>query len=297
MLAAVKLSRGVLYMTASAFGFSLMGLLVKLATARLPTGEIVFARAIVTLALSYVMVRRAALPLWGNAWRPLVFRGLLGFGGLTGYYLAIARLPLGDATTIQNATPLLTAVLAWWLLDEQIGWPTAIALACGIAGVTLIVRPGGDGLDPTGVAVALGAVICSSIAYVTVRKLARTEHPLVIVFYFPLVATPLALPWMVVSFVMPEPIDWLLLVAIGVTTQIGQVFLTKGLAIERAGRASTIGYLQVAFAMLWQLIVFGEAPTPWTVAGASLILGGTLVVAQVTGELARRSAQRYDEAR
>jgi drug/metabolite transporter (DMT)-like permease len=41
--------------------------------------------------------------------------------------------------------------------------------------------------------------------------------------------------------------------------------------------------------MVWQLIVFGEAPTPWTVAGASLILGGTLVVAQVTGELARRS--------
>jgi drug/metabolite transporter (DMT)-like permease len=285
----VKLSRGVLYMVASAFSFSVMGLLVKVATERLPTGEIVFARAIVTLALSYVMVRRAALPLWGNAWRPLVFRGLLGFGGLSGYYLAIARLPLADATTLQNTTPLLTAVLAWWLLDEQIGWSTAIAIACGIAGVTLIVHPSGAGLDPTGVGVALGAVICSSIAYVTVRKLARTEDPLVIVFYFPLVATPLALPWVIASFVVPQPIDWLLLVAIGVATQTGQVFLTKGLAIERAGRASSIGYLQVAFAMIWQLLVFGEAPTPWTVAGASLILGSTLVVAQVTAELARRA--------
>lgn len=285
----MKLSRGVLYMAASAFCFSVMGLLVKLATERLPTGEIVFVRAIVTLALSYVMVRRAALPLWGNMWRPLVLRGLLGFGGLSGYYLAIARLPLADATTLQNTTPLLTAVLAWWLLGERIGWSTAIALACGIAGVTLIVHPSGAGLDPTGVGVALGAVICSSIAYVTVRKLARTEDPLVIVFYFPLVATPLALPWVIASFVMPRPIDWLLLVAIGVTTQTGQVFLTKGFAIERAGRASSIGYLQVAFAMIWQLLVFGEAPTPWTVAGASLILGGTLVVAQVTAELARRA--------
>lgn len=285
----MKLSRGVLYMAASALGFSVMGMLVKIACERLPTGEIVFARAVVTLALSYLMVRRAALPLWGNAWRPLVFRGLLGFGGLTGYYLALARLPLADATTLQNATPLITAVLAWWLLDERIGWPTAIAIACGIAGVTMIVHPSRTGLDPTGVAFALGAVICSSVAYVTVRKLARTEDPLVIVFYFPLVATPLALPWMVVSFVMPQPADWLLLVAIGATTQIGQVFLTKGLAIERAGRATTVGYLQVAFAMIWQLVVFGEAPTPWTVAGASLILGGTLVVTQVTGELARRS--------
>jgi drug/metabolite transporter (DMT)-like permease len=285
----VKLSRGVLYMAASAFGFSAMGLLVKLASHRLPTGEIVFARAVVTLVLSYMMVRRRGLSPWGNRRFPLALRGLLGFGGLTAYYIAIARLPLADATALQNSTPLLTAVLAWWMLDEPIGWPTAGALACGIAGVLLIMRPSGDGLDSIGVAVALAGVACSSVAYVTVRKLSRTEHPLVIVFYFPLIATPLALPWMIGSFVMPRPLDALLLLAIGITTQIGQVCLTMGLAIERAGRAMTIGYLQVAFAMLWQLAIFGEAPTAWTLGGASLILGGTLLIAQVTRGAASRS--------
>jgi drug/metabolite transporter (DMT)-like permease len=279
----VKLSRGVLYMVASAFGFSAMAMLVKLASARLPTGEIVFARALITLGISYAMVRRASLSPWGHQRLPLLFRGLLGFGGLTGYYIAITRLPLADATILQNSTPVFTAVLAWWLLGEDIGWPTAFAIACGVAGVMLIVRPTGDGLDPVGVGAGLGAVMCSSVAYVTVRKLARTEHPLVIVFYFPLVATPLALPWALSSFVMPRPIDWLLLLALSASTQVGQVFLTQALAIERAGRATTVGYLQVAFAMGWQLAVFGEVPTPWTLGGASLILGGTLLVAQVTG--------------
>lgn len=287
----MKVSRGVVYMAASALGFSGMGLLVKLASPRLPTGEIVFARAVVTLVLSYGMLRRADLSPWGTARMGLAFRGLLGFGGLSTYYLALAHLPLADATTIQNSTPLITAVLAWWLLDERLGWSTAFAIACGIAGVLLIVHPSGAGLDPAGVGYGLGSVICSSVAYVTVRKLAQTEHPLVIVFYFPLVATPLALPWLIVSFTMPGPIDWLLLVAIGITTQIGQVFLTRGLAIERAGRATSVGYLQVAFAMIWQLVVLGDVPTPWTIAGASLILGGTLVVAQVTGEPERRPAQ------
>jgi drug/metabolite transporter (DMT)-like permease len=285
----VKLSRGVLYMAASAFGFSAMGLLVKVASRRLPTGEIVFARALVTLALSYAMVRRRGLSPWGERSRPLVVRGLLGFGGLTAYYVAIARLPLADATALQNSTPLLTAVLAWWMLDEPIGWPTAGALACGAAGVLLIMRPSGEGLDSVGVAVALAGVVCSSIAYVTVRKLARTEHPLVIVFYFPLIATPLALPWMIASFVPPRPVDWLLLLAIGATTQIGQVCLTMGLALERAGRATTVGYLQVAFAMGWQLAVFGEAPTAWTLGGAGLIFGGTILVAQVTRAKTLRS--------
>ena len=277
----MKISRGVLYMTASAFGFSVMGVLVKLASARMPLGEIVFARAVITLGISLALVRRAGLSPWAGPRMPLVLRGLLGFGGLAGYYIALDRLPLADATVLQNSTPLLTGVLAWWLLDESIGWSTAIAIACGIAGVALIVRPSGDAIDPTGVIAALGGVACSSVAYVTVRRLSRTVHPLVIVLYFPLVATPLALPWMLASCVVPGPVDLLLLVALGAATQVGQVFLTMGLSIESAGRATSINYLQVPFAMLWQLAVFGELPTGWTVAGASLILGGTLLVAQV----------------
>lgn len=284
----MKISRGVLYMTASAFGFSAMGVLVKLASPRMPIGEIVFARAVITLGISLAMVRRAGLSPWVGPRMPLVLRGVLGFGGLTGYYIALDRLPLADATVLQNATPLLTGVLAWWLLAEPIGWPTAVAIGCGIAGVALIVRPSGDVLDPTGVIAALGGVACSSVAYVTVRRLSRTVHPLVIVLYFPLIATPLALPWMLASFVVPGPVDLLLLVALGCATQVGQVFLTMALAIESAGRATSLNYLQVAFAMGWQLAVFGEFPTPWTVAGASLILGGTLLVAQLRGAPAPR---------
>lgn len=274
--------RGVAYMVASALGFSAMSLLVKIASARLPTGEIVLARAVVTLVVSYAMVRRAGIPTWGTNQRGLVFRGLLGFGGLTLYYLSLAYLPLADATTIQQTTPLLTAVIAWFVLRERIGWATAFALACGIAGVTLIVRPAGEGLDVIGIVVAVGAALCSSLAYVTVRQLVRTENPLVIVFYFPLIATPLAIPWAIATWVTPAPIEWLLLIAIGLTTQIGQVFLTKALVLETASRATSIGYIQVAFAMAWQWTVFSDPPTAWTLAGAALIILGTAAVARAS---------------
>ena len=274
-------SRGVLYMAAAALGFSAMSVLVKLASTRLPTGEIVLARAVVTLIVSYGMVVRANLSPWGKERGRLVFRGVLGFGGLTCYYVALAHLPLADATVIQNTTPLVTAVLAWWILKERVGWSTALALACGIGGVLLIVHPSGSGLDPVGLAFGLGAASCSAIAYVTVRQLARTEHPLVIVFYFPLVAMPLAIPWAVADWVTPEPTDWLLLIAIGLTTQVGQVFLTMGLSLERAGRATSVGYLQVIFAMIWQTVLFDDPPTLTTLAGAALIVGGTIAVASV----------------
>lgn len=294
------LSRGVAYMALSALGFSAMAVFVKLASAELPTGEIVLVRAAMTLVISYVLVRRAGLSPWGTRRGKLLLRGLLGFSALGCYYLALARLPLADATTLFYLQPLVTAILAWRLLGEPIGWATVFAIACGLGGVLFVVHPGAGAVsDPLGFAVALGSALLSSVAYVTVRHLSSPkrqpeehgtrytlragEHPLVIVFYFPLVATPLAVPWAAMDFVVPSANDWIWLVAIGCTTQLGQVFMTKGLALERAGRATSIGYVQICFAIVWQLVIFGQAPALGTLVGATLIIAGTLAVSATAG--------------
>lgn len=287
-------SRGVLYMTLSALAFSIMSVLVKVESPRLPTGEIVLARAVFTLVISYWMLRRLELPVWGTKRGALVLRGLLGSGALACYYLAIAHLPLADATTLHFTQPLLTSLLAWWLLGERVGWAAAFAIACGLAGVTLVVHPGmplGGGADPFGVTIALASAVLSSIAYVTVRQLAKSEHPLVIVFYFPLIATPLAIPWALYDFVWPSAVDWLALVGIGISTQVGQVFLTKALMIEQASRATAVGYIQICFAVLWQLAVFGQLPALGTVLGAALVIAGTLAVSMTSkpAEVAART--------
>ncbi|HET9987958.1 MAG TPA: EamA family transporter, partial [Kofleriaceae bacterium] len=118
----------------------------------------------------------------------------------------------------------------------------------------------------------------------------RTEDPLVIVFYFPLVATPLALPWAASVWVWPSAREWVLLAAIGVTTQIGQVFLTLGLAVEKAARATAVSYLQICFAIGWQLLVFDKPPTLATIAGAALIVMGTLAVEATAARATVRAA-------
>jgi len=270
---------GVLYMAASALFFSLMSVLVKVAAARLPAAEIVVARVVVTLILSYVMVRSAGLSPWGTRRRALALRGLLGFAALSCYYWTLTRLPLAEATTIHHLAPLFTAVGAWIVLGERAGWATGVAIALGLGGVVLVARPGGGDLDGVAVLIGIAGALCSAAAYVTVRQLSRHEDPLVIVFYFPLVALPLAIPWMIPTAVWPTPREWLVLVAIGACTQAAQVCMTRGLSLERAGRASAIGYLQVAMAVGWGILVFGEIPPPMALTGAGLIVGGTLLVA------------------
>ena len=94
------------------------------------------------------------------------------------------------------------------------------------------------------------------MAHVVVRRLARTEHPLVIVFYFPLVNVPASLPFVVRDFVWPEGIEWVWLLGVGLATQVGQMGLTRGLVALPAGQATSLSYLQVVFAAL-----FGMTPS------------------------------------
>lgn len=276
---------GVVYMALAALFFSAMSALVKLAGQRLPVEQIVLARVVVTLALSWWMVRRAGLHPWGRRRGALVLRGAFGTAALACYYWAILRLPLAEATTIHHMAPVFTAVGAWLVLGERAGAAAAAAIALGLAGVVLVAEPsmifGGEGarLDAWGVGVAVFGSLLSGAAYVTVRQLSRHEDPLVIVFYFPLVALPLAIPWAIPVAVWPTPVEWLVLLGIGVTTQIAQVFLTRALASDKAGRVSAVGYLQVALAVTWGALFFGETPTWTTFAGGGLIIGGTLLVA------------------
>ena len=271
------------YMLLSALTFSVMSLLVKRVGENLPFEEIVMARAVVSLVLSGVVLKRSGVSLWGQNRRILVLRGFFGFAGLMCFYYALTRLPLADATLIQYMHPVFTAILAALFLGERAGYGLAAALGLSIGGVLLVTRPdaifgaGETALATWPVIVALLGAFFSASAYVVVRYLGQSEHPLVIVFYFPLVTIPAVLPFVAMDFVWPTGEEWLLLLGVGVFTQFGQISITRGLLSEPAGRATAIAYVQVLFAAFWGYLFFSEIPNAFTGAGALLILGGTVL--------------------
>lgn len=283
-------------MVASAFWFSVMSALVKLAGERLPSQEIVLARAVVSLVLSWGLLRRAGVSPWGREPRWLLLRGFFGFVGLTCVYFAVTRLPLAEATVIQYLHPVLTALLAALFLSEMVAASLVLSLALSLVGVLLVARPaaifGGAAaeLDPLGLAAAFGGALFSAIAYVLVRRLSSSEHTLVIIFYFPLVTVPLALPWVLTHGLWPRGWEWLVLLGVGIATQLAQVYLTRGIQLLPAGRATSLSYLQVAFAGIWGLALFGEVPDLWFAAGALLVLAGALVSARAEAKERRAAA-------
>ncbi|HIE72455.1 MAG TPA: EamA family transporter, partial [Planctomycetes bacterium] len=121
--------------------------------------------------------------------------------------------------------------------------------------------------------IGVAGAVFASLAYVAVRRLGRTEPPLLVVFYFPIVTVPISLPFAIDAWVWPDLEGWLLLLGVGISTQIAQIALTKGLAREAAGRAISVGYLQVAFATVFGAILFQEVPGIWSWLGMALIVG------------------------
>lgn len=272
------------YMALSAFGFACMAVFVKLSSlSGIPALEIVAARALVSLVLSYADVRCKGLVLWGHRKGLLFARGAVGALALFCVYYALTALPLAVATFIQYLHPMFTGVLAFVFLREAFQRSTLLCIALSLIGLLMIVQPsvffGAHSASYNLLALwaaVLGA-LGSAVAYVLVRKLNQTEESAVIIFYFPLVALPLSILFLGRDFVIPEGISWLYLLCVGLFTQVGQVGLTLAMKTETAAKATAYSYLQVVFAVFFGWLIFSEYPTLWTFLGGGCILAGALV--------------------
>lgn len=277
-------------MLVGAFWFSVMSVLVKLAGRRLPSMEIVFFRGILTLAMSYAIVKRARIePVLGVNRRLLLQRGVLGAAALACFLFSLTHLPLAEATLIQYMNPVFAILVAHWWFRERMGAGEWVALAASLVGVLLITRPaflfGGvaSGIHPGHAVIALMGAAFSGSAYATIRQMPN-ERPEVVVLYLPLMSVPMSVPFIASNWHAPTLEEWLLLLGIGLATQLAQTSMTKGLQVEKTARATMVGYVQIIFAGTWGALLFGETITALTVAGAVIVLTGMLSLVLVHKE-------------
>ncbi len=271
-------------MLLSAFGFSLMAACVKAVSQYdIPVLEIVAARAIVSLVISYLDVKRKRISIWGENKTLLIARGAAGFVALLCGYFAMTALPLAEATMLKHLSPIFTALMALLFLKEQIQRSTMLCIVLSIIGLVIMVKPDlifsstVNELPLISVVAALFGSLVAAVAYVIVRRLSQVEDSSVIIFYFPLIALPISVALLGDNFVMPGFEALILLLLVGIFTQIGQVGLTKALQYEEAGKATAYSYVQVLFALILGWALFSEIPTFWTLAGGGFIISGALI--------------------
>lgn len=269
-------------MLLSALGFAVMGALVKFSgAAGIPLLQIILVRAVISVVLSLGDIARAGVHPLGQRRGLLAARGIVGFLSLTSVFYAVLNLPFAQATILQYLHPVFTAVLAYLFLKEMPVLGTLICVALSLAGLGVMLVPAFEADAPTinwlPILAGLGGAFGSGAAYTIVRKLAATEHPSVIVLYFPMACIPAALLLGANDFVWPTTTVWLALIGVGVFAQLGQVALTKAMRTDTASRAASLSYLQIVFAALLGMVAFEETPTGYTLMGGALIIVGAAI--------------------
>lgn len=256
-------------------GFSLMQLCVKFLN-HIPVTELVLFRSIVSIVASWAYLKQVRINPLGNNRKVLLLRGVFGTMALSLFFYTLQELPISTATTIQYLSPVFTTIFAIWILGEKVKPVQWIFFLLALLGIAVI-----KGFDEEVSYLHLTAGVISAIfaglAYNCIRLLKDSDHPVVIVMYFPLVAIPVMGILSIFNWVMPVGIDWLLLLLMGIFTQIAQVFMTRAWQAEKANKIASLKYVGIFFALAMDYFIFGTALGLMTFVGIALVLSGVVL--------------------
>tara|TARA_Y100001978_G_scaffold103795_1_gene92809 strand:+ start:30637 stop:31452 length:816 start_codon:yes stop_codon:yes gene_type:complete len=259
-----------------------MTVCVKKINHNIPIYELVFFRSIFSLLITSFILRKKKINPWGKNKFLLIIRGLLGTIALICIFYSIRNMPLSISTVIQYTYPIFISIFAIFILGEQISKNIFLALIFGWIGIFIILNPNQLSLLKSdirniSIIIAFLGAICTSLAYITVKKLSRYENIYVIIKYFPLISVIILSPIVFLNWVTPQINEIIWIIGIGLFTQAGQTFLTLGLKNLNASVASSINYLQVFFGSIWGIYIFGEKITINFIIGSIFVLLGTII--------------------
>jgi len=266
------------WMIAAVASFSLMDAGMKLLSAHYPPLQVTLLRGAASLpfVLAWVLATAGPRSIVPVRWGLRLLRGVLGMAMIGCFVFALKRMPLSTAYTIYFVAPLLVAALSVPLLGEHVGPRRWTAIAIGLVGVIVVLRPGTDGLVSFPGLMVLLAATAYAVAAVTVSLLTRTDTPQSMVVWFLLImavgAGVAAIPGWV-----PLRLEhaWLIL-GMGLAGALGQIALTAAFMRGDASMIAPLEYTGLVWVIGWDWLLWRTLPDAWTWAGAAIIVASGL---------------------
>jgi drug/metabolite transporter (DMT)-like permease len=268
-------------MLASAVGFTAMTTLIKFLGDDYPAALQTFYRQLA----GFIILLPVILRLRGAAFattRPgiLIFRSAAGTIGMILSFYAFQKMPLADANALSFTRTLWLVPLAAFVVRERIGPLRIAAAVVGFLGVLIMLRPGAGGSFAVGVP-ALAMLASSFLFALTItgmKVMTRDHSPTVLLVWAATLGLVLAIPGAFFTWRWPEPVDLVLLGAMGVLGTITQGCYIKGMQIGDAAAMAPVDYTRLVFTVAAGFLLFSEVPGAWTMAGAGVVVASTLFI-------------------
>ena len=206
-----------------------------------------------------------------------IIRATLLMGATGFFFTGLGLIPLTEASALMSVNPVLITLGAALFLGERLGPRRIAGIIVAICGAMIIIRPGSDVFSPAAL-LPLCAACCFSGYSLLTRHLGADEDIWTSLFYTGTVGT------LVLTILIPfvwVPLDAtsaLMMLTIAVAGTMGQMFLIRAFTVGEAAMLAPYGYGGLVLAAFWGLVIYGEVPDLWTIAGAIVISGAGLYV-------------------
>jgi drug/metabolite transporter (DMT)-like permease len=270
MLTATAFIAGTMVM-AKSLGTDLLG--PALHPLQISHGRFLFAFAAIATAASIFRPKIA-----NPHWRLHIGRTVLGWGGVTLMFAAVAYIPLSDATAISFLNPVFGMLLAIPLLGERVGRWRWLAAFMALIGALILLRPGPDTFQAAGL-LALGAAVIMGMELIFIKKLVDRESAFQILLINNAIGMCISTLAVLPFWVMPTMAQWGALAGLGVLMATAQTCFVNAVARADASFVTPFSYVTLIFATLYDLLIFDVWPDWVSGLGALIILSGASLLA------------------
>ena len=279
-----SLGKGIACIIVSAFGFSMMSVLVRFADVcggePLPAVQkALFRNFVAALIAGWAFFRHSpcqsgsmSLPKGAKGWCDLIFRCVFGTVGIVANFYALAHIPVGDAMALNKTAPFFTLVMGWILLGQRMTARQTLCVAGAFAGAIAVIKPGSGvftGPALTGLLGGFGA----GAAYAFLHKLGKAGvDGAFIIFFFSVFSCFVCVPFIVFSAVPMTLAQTAVLLAAGACAALGQFGITWGYRFAEPRQIAVYDYTGIIFASLLGFFVFAQVPDMFSIAGFAVII-------------------------
>ena len=248
------------------------------ATRTLHVFQIMEMRSLLGLVLLYPLVHREGgfASMRTKRLRQHMARNAFHYAAQFGWFYALTLISVAQVVAIEFTMPVWTAMLAVAFLGERMSAARLAAIALGVAGVAIIVRPGLGQLDP-GQLIALGAAVGFAIAMILVKSLTSTESVVSIIFWMLVIQSVIGIVPAVLVWREPTAAAWPWVVLIAFCGTYSHYCMTQALRHADATTVVPMDFLRVPLSAVVGWLVYAEAIDVFTALGAGLILFGNLI--------------------
>ena len=268
----------ILLMIGAIFCFASMDATAKYLMKEIGPVQTIWARYTVQAILVTVLIL-PKINIYGKTKYPKLqfLRSVALMMATTLFFFAFSRLGLAEASAIFNISPVLITLGAFLFLREQIGPRRVIGIVVSLLGALIIIRPG-SGVFTVYALLPLGAAIFYSTYSLATRFVGTDESPWTSLFYSAIFGAICYSIYIVFHWNPMSSNALLLTIIIGLFGTAGHMCLIRALTLGEASLVAPFIYTNLLFTTIWGLVLFGNFPDFWTIAGALIIVAAGVYV-------------------